>query len=112
MFRKPLAFWRASAASEEAACFAWLPACCATSAILEAASPALARISWDPPTPAGETLDGAEDDAELPEREEFWLFIRSPPLLNFLQYLLCVWVSLAVRLIRKIRSFGVVTKVR
>src|SRR4029453_9372896 len=79
MFRKPLAFWLASDASEDAACFAWLPACCATSAIFEAASPALARISWDPPTPADETLDGVEDDeveegAELPERG-CWLFI-------------------------------------
>jgi hypothetical protein len=101
MFKKPLAFWLASDASEAAASFAWLPACCAASLTFEMASPALARMScatpdavdwfsvrdeWDIELLDGdiELLEGVElldgdiellEGVELLEGEEYWLFI-------------------------------------
>ena len=73
--KKPFALSLASAASDEAACLAWLPACCATSASFETASPALARTPCSDP----DRLDRADSDAEVfvPEGCGFFGFLQS-----------------------------------
>src|SRR5262245_14881162 len=68
--QKAFGLWLASDASEAAASFAWLPACCAASVTFEMASPALARMSCATPDAVG-WVPGRDEDVELLEEEGY-----------------------------------------
>jgi hypothetical protein len=63
-----MAPWVASAAIDDAVCFAWLPACCATSVSFATASSAFARMPCEAGSAAGDWLARADAGAELVER--------------------------------------------